>query len=71
VLLTMTQSAPKPHVTPSQQGPTVNIAVWVSFVISGLAVTAKVLTKLSRSQRHIRLRNLELDDFFLIASFVS
>jgi hypothetical protein len=60
-----------PHVTPDHQGPRVDIAVWVCFVVSGLAVTAKVLTKLSRSQRHIRLTNLGLDDLFLSASFVS
>lgn len=57
-------------VTPDHQGPKVDITIWVCYVISGLAVTAKLLTKLGRSHRHIRLTNLELDDFVLGASFV-
>lgn len=56
--------------TPDHQGPKVNIAVWVCYVISGLAVTAKILSKLGRSQRHIRLTNLELDDFVLAGAFI-
>lgn len=60
----------QPLVTPDHEAPRINIAVWICFVISGLAVTAKALTKLSRSHRHIRLSNLELDDFVLIASLV-
>lgn len=67
----MTAMAPGPLVTPDHQGPRIDIAVWVCFVISGLAVTAKILTKLGRSQKHVRLANLELDDFFLFASLVS
>ncbi|KAF1935602.1 hypothetical protein EJ02DRAFT_516335 [Clathrospora elynae] len=66
----MASMVPGPLITPDHQGPRVNIAVWVCFVISGLAVTAKVLTKLGRSQRHIRLANLELDDFVLLTSFI-
>ncbi|KAH7396207.1 hypothetical protein BKA66DRAFT_606099 [Pyrenochaeta sp. MPI-SDFR-AT-0127] len=66
----MTSMAPGPLVTPGHQGPRVDIAVWVCFVISGLAVTAKLLTKLGRSQKHIRLANLELDDFALFTSFL-
>ncbi|KAF2279836.1 uncharacterized protein EI97DRAFT_482636 [Westerdykella ornata] len=58
-----------PLVTPQHLGPKVNITVWICFVIAGLAVAAKVLTKLGRSQRHIRLSNLEVDDYILLASW--
>lgn len=61
---------PPPLVTADHRGPEVDIAVWICLVISGLAVTAKILTKLGRSQRHVRLANLELDDFVLLSSFV-
>ncbi|KAF2743338.1 hypothetical protein M011DRAFT_461766 [Sporormia fimetaria CBS 119925] len=58
-----------PLITPDHLGPKVDITVWICFVVSGLAVTSKVLTKLGRSQRHVRLANLELDDYILLASW--
>lgn len=68
--IAMASTSPSPLVTPDHQGPRVDIAVWVCLVTSGLAVTAKVLTKLGRSQRHIRFANLELDDFVLVTAYV-
>jgi hypothetical protein len=60
-----------PLVTPQHLGPKVDITVWICFVISGLAVTAKVLTKLGRSQQRIQIGALEIDDYILLASWVT
>ncbi|KAF2465155.1 uncharacterized protein BDR25DRAFT_346264 [Lindgomyces ingoldianus] len=56
--------------TSDHLGPQVNIAVWICFIISGLAATAKLLTKLGRSHRDFRFSSLELDDYLITASIV-
>jgi hypothetical protein len=54
-------------ISEGHQGPAVNIAVWICFTISGLAILSKVLTKLGRQQDGLRRFSLGLDD--LVISF--
>ena len=37
-------------ISEGHQGPAVDIAVWICFIISGLAILTKILTKLGRQQ---------------------
>ncbi|ORX96238.1 hypothetical protein BCR34DRAFT_607712 [Clohesyomyces aquaticus] len=56
--------------TTDHLGPQVNITVWICFIISGLAATSKILTKLGRSHRDFRLSSLQVDDYLVLASIV-
>ena len=53
------------------EGPAVNLAVWISLVTMGLVVLVKVLSKLIRVQKARRIGNLQLDDIFILAAMVS
>jgi len=58
-------------ITPDHRGPSVNISIWIFFVLSGLAVVSKVLTKLARASTRVSLRKLQVDDLVLSIALVS
>ncbi|KAF2266928.1 hypothetical protein CC78DRAFT_614733 [Lojkania enalia] len=57
--------SPSNNVTPDHRGPVVDVSIWIFFVLSGLSVVSKVLTKLARASSEISLRKLQIDDFVL------
>jgi hypothetical protein len=57
-------------ISEGNQGPTVDIAIWICLVISGLTVLSKILMKLGRHQDGIRRLSLGSDDFVLPLTMV-
>ncbi|KAF2842004.1 hypothetical protein M501DRAFT_375360 [Patellaria atrata CBS 101060] len=50
---------------PDHHSALVNIIIWIFFILSGLGVVSKVLTKFARPRRKIHPGNLQLDDILL------
>lgn len=57
-------------ISAQHQGPAVNLAVWISLVVSSLAVLLKVTSKALRNQRSINFKNWGPDDYSIIAAVV-
>ena len=63
-------TSPGNIISPDHRGPAVDISIWIFFVLSGLAVVSKVLTKLARASTRVSLRKLQVDDFVLSLTMV-
>ena len=66
-------SASLPHglqITDDDKGPAVNLAVWISLVTMCIVVIAKVFSKLLKAQDGIQAKNLQSDDFLVLAASV-
>jgi hypothetical protein len=57
-------------ISTSNEGPAVNLTVWISLVVSSLAVLLKVTSKVLRNQRSIKLKNWGVDDYTIMTSVV-
>lgn len=58
-------------ISEGHQGPAVDITIWITFIISGLAVLTKILTQLGRQWDGIQRLTLSSDDLVMILTLVS
>ncbi|KAF2008286.1 hypothetical protein BU24DRAFT_456404 [Aaosphaeria arxii CBS 175.79] len=59
-------TSPGNTISPSHQGPAVDIACWICYLFSALCVISKIWMKMSRGKKGAKFYQLHLDDFLLI-----
>ena len=58
------------EINENNKGPAVNLAIWISLVAMCIVVIAKVASRLLRTQQGVHIKNLQLDDFSILAAMV-
>jgi hypothetical protein len=57
-------------ISEGNQGPAVDISIWICFIVSGFAILSKILMKLGRQKDGIRRLALDWDDLVMTVTLV-